>query len=301
VPGETSLSYSRLKTLNECPRKFQLRELAETGQHSATIHTAFGSAFGVGVQQLFKTGSIALATIHAIAAWNLDHMQDPWGKEKNKSIFHCIESLAIYAKTLHRVLSAEFQLAQIAIPAIEPLVYLRLPHNYNYQVHIDLILQHRVTKELVTAEIKTSSRRHTPAMWQNSLQTRAYREVLKAVAAKHGYQVSPEILYITLQTGKLDDPLNSFGFHHFRFEELIASDFTLSILQIVSILSMYAQDNHYPKHGESCESMFGVCQYFGICDEIPTAPSTGQIYETLTLEDADCILSIEELLDGNST
>lgn len=298
VEGETALSFSRLRTFYACPRKFQLKEISEAGMHEPTIHTAFGSAFGAGLQELWRTGSLARAYLAAHAAWDYPALEDIWGKAKAKSMFHVFESLRLYESTVYSQQACIYQLPVLDFPSIETFVYISFGNRYNYQVHIDLILQNKVTQELTVTEIKTSSKLHQAAHWQNSLQTDGYFAVVKAIGAKYNLPVSNEKIYICLQTGKLDSMEDNYGFHVFHFHQVEDNNsFNLTLLQDISTIEMYRQDQHFPKRGESCiDSYNNVCEFFGSCDKIPNKVSLGNLYEPLTINDAHLVLSSEELI-----
>ena len=302
-PEQSAYSYSRLQTLYSCPRKFQLKELAQASSYDATIHTSFGSAFGAGVQELWRSDSLPRATLALIAAWDYPAFEDLWGKDKHKSIFHCIQSLGIYHATVHQELSLDYRLAYLqGKPGIEFFAYMQIGSHDYYQVHIDLILETKTTGALVVLEIKTSGMVQQAANWENSLQTKGYFALLTVVSSKLGLPIAPKIIYITLQTGKLALPDEYFGFNVFHFAKpaYIASDFTLSLLQDLTMLDIYKADGHFPKRGHSCVSYNRPCEFFGICDDIPLTKA-GNVYESLTLDDVDFYLTIDDLSQCNLT
>ena len=58
--GSTALSYSKLRTLDSCARKFQLQEKSERTPNDPSVHTAYGHAFGTGIQALWRTNDLQL-------------------------------------------------------------------------------------------------------------------------------------------------------------------------------------------------------------------------------------------------
>ena len=66
------------------------------------------------------------------------------------------------------------------------------------------------------------------------------------------------------------------------------------------MLDIYKADGHFPKRGHSCVSYNRPCEFFGICDDIPLTKA-GNVYESLTLDDVDFYLTIDDLSQCNLT
>ena len=83
--GVIALSYSRLNTLYSCPRKFQLSELMGRKSFSPTMHTAFGHAYGAGVQtflQYAPSPPAAEAFMHDLAR-SCQHIRLRWSVQSS--------------------------------------------------------------------------------------------------------------------------------------------------------------------------------------------------------------------------
>jgi hypothetical protein len=203
-PDKLALSYSRRQTLNRCARLFQLREIKQRKSRTPSIDTAFGSAFGAGVQELFKSGSVERATIAALGSWDYPEFEDMYGKKHNKSFWICVESLEIFAAQYLPSITSEYELADLdGRSGIELFVYINIGSSFNYQIHIDLILQNRETKALCVVEIKTSGMDAVESDWGNSSQTLGYYAILEALSRRMGLHIEPCVDYICFNPKKL--------------------------------------------------------------------------------------------------
>ncbi len=294
LPNQTCLSFSKLTTLYECPRKFQLKELKARGVYPPTIHTAFGHALAGGIQKLWETGDLQLATLDLIRLWDFDNVIDVWETRKQtKSIYHCILTLQTYYHQHYLIESDEWMLAP---NGVELLIFLQINPTFNYQGHIDLILVNKFTGAYRIVEIKTSKFPQTAAHWQNSLQTKGYHSLLSAVHPNTHNVVT----YICIQVGKLEDYDANFGITQFNFDQSLCTgtDFPMHLMQDVTTIQMYVEDNYFPTRGSSCIDKWGKpCQFFGMCGEFSQQPEEqNPIYKSLTLDDCSYVLSLEDLL-----
>lgn len=301
-PEKISLSYSRLQTLRTCPRMFQCRELAGQGSYEPTLDTAYGHAFAAGVQELFVSGSLPRATLAALEAWDYSYFTDPWGKKHNKSFWMCIASLRQWYISVWPQYGTRYRIAQFAgKPAVELFIYIAVADGYNYQIHIDLILEDVETGAVVVAEIKTSAMPQQRANWENSLQTLGYYTAARAIAKKEGRKISPHILYIVQQVGKLGDNDEGNGFFNFEFEKPSnsVSDFMMDLASQTAIIETFIEYGYFPKHGHNCVQYGKPCKFFGMCDTMPAAISAtahSQHYEQNDLTSADYVLTFDSIV-----
>lgn len=306
IPGVVSLSYSRLLTLNSCPRKFQLRELkdARVGFRSS-IHTAFGSAYGAGVQEIWRTGCLDRALVAAFAAWDYDYFESDNKYIRGKSFWECCVNIEQYFTNIYPQLSEDWELAYVdGKPGIELKFYIWVGEKHNYQGHIDLLLQHKETRGLAVKEIKTSSGAQQEAQWGNSDQTNGYYTVMYAIQEKFGVEVVPRVFYHTLQASKWDKPDEDFGIKLFPYEKTDnqRAEFLSSVLSSVQVIQLYQNNGYFPKRGNSCVAFGTVCEFYGVCDLdglddiIPT--EGGGNYEHIGIEDMDIVLDIADMVES---
>lgn len=299
-PEQLALSYSRRQTLNRCPRLFQLRELKQRKSRSASIDTAFGSAFGAGVQELWRTGSIERATVAALAAWDYPEFTDMYGKKHNKSFGTCVETLAVYTTHIHPMLTEEYDLAEVeGKSGIELFCFLKISESCNYQIHIDLVLQNKHTKALAVVEIKTSGMSADEAQWGNSEQTLGYYAMMEVISRRLNLPIEPMVYYICVEAGKMHDSSCNYGFQIFPFVKTGTAmlDFVSSLMYDVNRINYSLETDFFPKNGANCIAYRSRCEFYGSCDMFASMPEeTGNIYESLTMDDVDFVLDISEII-----
>jgi hypothetical protein len=295
--GVLSLSYSRLQTLHSCPRKFLLREVYQRAPEAPSIHLAFGSAFGAGLAELFRSNNIERALVVALSHWDYDAFDSDY--VKNKSFWECCRSLRIFHANFLPEISEEWELAYIdGKPAVELLFYIRVSESYDYQGHIDIILRNKITGALRVVECKTASKEQVEANWANSEQALGYYFVLRALSAATGANVAPETYYITLQVGKWHSPEDAWGFKFFPFHqsEYSEAEFSGGLFSAMHILDFYIEHNFFPKRGSGCIAYGRTCEHFGTCDfdaaRTPTDGESTAVYDALDVTDADLYLDM---------
>lgn len=302
-PEKITLSYSRRQTLFSCPRKFLLKELNQQGTFSPTIDTSYGHAFAAGVQELFRSGDLARAYLAALSEWDFDDFEVPFANKKQKSFWACLASLQMFECSEFQMLSSEYKLATVeGKEGIELFVYMSVGPSFSYQIHIDLVLQRHDNGALVVAEIKTGGSPHLEASWSNSDQTLGYYTFLEFLSKKYDLPFEQRILYITQQTGKFTDSEDNYGFATLIFmkDETAATEFAHNLLLDVELIKLYIDHNFFPKRGNACVNFNTTCQFFGECDSVELQQQEGKetVYESLTLDDADFIFDITDLIDS---
>ena len=301
-PDKIPLSYSRFNTLHSCPRKFQLKELRQHKTPFESVDCSYGTAFGAGVQELFRSGSIDRALVAALAAWDYQEFEDMWGKKHDKSFWMCIESLEVFSQHQFLSLFSEYELATIAgKQGIELFVYIAVGESYSYQVHIDLVLANRESGALAVAEIKTSGMAQQEANWGNSEQTLGYYAIIETLSRRYDLPMEPRVYYITQTTGKLQDAYSNRGFNVFCYEKDIghSASFVQNLLTNIAVIEVYIDGNHFPKRGNSCVAYQRPCEFYGTCDMesmLHGAVTHGEIYESLGIEDCDFVIDLGEMI-----
>lgn len=297
--GVRTLSYSRLNTFYSCPRKFHIGEVKGARNFSPSVDTAFGHAYGMGVQTYLHLAEthpheVALqrAVVAAISAYDYPDLWESKAKSK-KDLWYAIIGVENFASQVAPQILADFKLAIIdGKPAIELLFLIQIDESYDYQGHMDLVLQNRHTGEYFVAEIKTSYADAQPADWANSTQTLGYNVV---VHSKFPEQTNFNVLYICYNTTQLTTQLLSFSKSCAH-----RADFITSLLQDVEVMKMYDAHDYWPKRGNSCVAYGKPCYLFGTCDSTMLHTSSGDSYESLSMEDVDIVLSAESLVSAEA-
>lgn len=299
--GGHVLSYSRLRTLHTCARKFQLGELLHLKRFSPSAHTAFGHAFAAGVQEylaarsrgMAQPAALEFAVVSAVAAWD---MQNLWAQDKtgSKSIERAILGVTRFVNMEAERLLETYEVAEFGQKqAVELFFYLRLPNGYSYQGHIDLVLRHRITGELLVLEIKTEGGAFNIAKWSNSAQALGYNCILNAHGLMTGAQVAYHVLYLHYDTVNLD-----FTLAPFSKPLTVSSEWLTSLLLEVQMLELYAQYSVYPKNGESCLEFRRECEFYGTCDltTVQHMQAGEFAYESMPLSEVDINLDAQQML-----
>ena len=308
LPDQINLSYSRLQLLHGCPRKYLLQELHPQRIEGQSIHLAFGSAYGAGIAELWRSGNIELAVAVALSMWDYDEWDDDAAgrsKVRHKSFWECV----LYLQDFHnyylpRLQEDGWELAYInGKPGIELLFFMQCTPEYNYQGHIDLLLMNRKDNAMAVFELKTSGREQHEYHWGNSDQTNGYYSVIEHVAAQMGFEAMPRVVYHTLQVGKAGQLEDDCGIKFFPYEKSISSssEFLGNIVTDIMTLNLYRNTEHFPKRGSNCNAFNRPCQFYGSCGlasmqyaEENTAGDTG--FETLGMDDVDIYVDIQDVI-----
>lgn len=306
-PGVINLSFSKLNKLYSCPRKFLIEELNHRSSVDTSFDMAYGSAFGAGVQELFRSGDLELALLRAFAEWDHNEFESEKGYKRDKWLWSCLWSLEQFYASEFQLLIQDYELAEVnGKVGIEPLIYVRfgtpgLSSSYAYQMHIDLILRNRHTRGLAIGEIKTSGMNQQEANWGNSDQTVGYYAILEYLCRMHGELFDPEVIYIVQQTGKQLKHDENFGFVTFRFSKHsnTSLEFLLKVMSDIQTIELYIENDFFPKRGSSCVSFGRVCRHYGMCDfssVLEPKDATDSAYEQLPISAADFVIDLSDMI-----
>lgn len=307
LPGVLDLSFSKRNSLHKCPRYFHLREHKHMGNFQPNAHTAFGHAFGAGVQEFFlwlargeeagRPDAAEAAKKRAVAAtlawWDTYNIYDADTREI-KTLWEAALAVEKFCMFDGAKLAEEYKLAYhptTGKPLIELLYYIRIGDRYSDQGHIDLVLQNRVTDELVVFEVKTGSSEFSDADWANSAQTIGYNVVLQHFGAMSGEQTAFHVHYLCYNAKDRE-------LQQFRFSRSLAerAEWLASLMLDVQLIESYEQSGVWPKRGSNCRQYKRNCEFYGTCDLTRLSAPSDASYAGLPLEAADFVCSIEELL-----
>lgn len=313
IPGVINLSYSRSAVLHSCPRKFFLREVAATEvTRTDTVHTAFGSTFGAGIQELLRTGSLERALLFAFCHWNIAINEEDY--RSNKSVWSALKGIEVFYEQFYpEFIASGYELAYLGDkPGIEIHYLVWFKEGYNHQGHIDLVLIDRNKNELVVLEIKTTSKTPHPADWANSEQTLGYSVVLDAIAKEYGISSGYRVEYLIYNPApKLSGPAENFGFTNYSFGKggELKAEYLLDSLMDINMIEIYLANSFFPKRGNNCFSWYRVCDYFGRCDELmeqykdrslvdihTESLDADAAYESMELKDVDFVSDFDTIM-----
>lgn len=320
VEGVQSLSYSKLNTLYECPRKFQLRELEGRRSFEPTAHTAFGHAYGAGVQTYLQYApaplhpnadlqeaqehkqqterATAIAIVAALAAWDTYDITDDAPKG-GKSFYDAVRGIRIFIGDTASTILEQYKLHQFVCadgsikPAVELLCYIEVTEAYSYQMHIDAVLEDRATGALCVLEIKTGSRAFARADYENNSQTMGYCVSLQAYGMLSDIQVEHRALYLCYNASDMVTQTFEFA----RSLD-IGMEWVATLLMDVQTIETYKEFNLFPRRGGSCKNFNRICEQFTTCTLATRAPndSNDDSFAHAGIELADIVISSDKLL-----
>ena len=320
IAGITDLSHSKTTTLHACPRKFLLKEIEGLGSFTPTVHTAFGHAYGAGVQTFLQYAPMPpsveqsegidpdwdselyaeqharatrLAMISVLAYWDMYDIDatDPTGI---KSFSDAVRAVRIFIADSTELLRQYSMYTFTDVhgkqkAANELLVYVTIADSYAVQMHIDCVLQDRDTGELAVLEIKTGSKTFERSDYENSGQSMGYCVALQAAFGLN--QVQHKSIYVCYNAKDRHT-------HIFEFERTldIGMEWAASTLMDVAMLVMYKEQGFYPKRGTACKQWGRTCEFFGTCGLSQRAQPSVQSYNDVGIEVADIVISSEQIL-----
>jgi len=260
-----NLSYSTRKTLAKCPRRFELDKLRnvdvfsedENGALQDNVDFAYGSSLATGIQQCLIEPDRTKVLLAAFFAW--DAPLDAAKPEKKKSIAYVYAALEAFLAH-HKQFLGNWELATInGKPGVEISARVDLENGYNYYLHIDGILRHRVSGKYLILELKTTSFNNIhPAIYQNSDQALGYSVVLDAATGVDNSVY--EVLYLIYKSGSRDfEPM------FFTKNRLDRAKWIRNMLFDCAHIEEYKAANHFPQKDEGCYSYFRPCPYFENC------------------------------------
>jgi len=295
------LSHSSRCLLHTCPRKYQLYRLnsetilMEDGkEREQAVTFAYGKVVGLGMQLVLQGLTEDEIYLKCFLEWDTDLLAE---NDKQKKSFW----LAMFAVRKFIALRADGFLENYGLvyyqdlPAIELSFQVTLPNGFKYRGFIDAVLQHRLTKEIMVLEAKTSSGAANSAAYKNSGQALGYSVVLDILFPELS---SYSVLYLVYET---------------KSKEYVELPFKKSLLQRAlwlqellidtKIIEMFELYDTYPMHGESCNHFFRDCEYLSLCtldtDKL-TKPWTTKLQRELEESDSkyQFNVSFEELLES---
>lgn len=258
------LSHSTLQTLWMCPRRHELDKITAKNRHqqaSTNVDFVMGHAIGSGIQTMFLTGDKQKALLETILAWSVGF--DDQIERTKKNIWWALTAIDQFC-THEFAAFSEYELFEVdGRPAVELAFKLILPSNYSYYGHIDLVLRHRHTQELLVVEIKTTAFSNVhEAVYAHSPQTIGYSYVLQNFMPeeqkKRGVYTVLYYIYQTTNRQFLPMPFNK------SLTKQV--EWTTDIEWAISDINRYMGAQHFPKRSQGCFAFNRPCPYFGSCE-----------------------------------
>lgn len=301
-PRLQMLSYSSLLTLHSCPRKFQLEKMNEkVVDNTATeqnITFTFGHAVGEGVQAFFAGATYEQAVWVMYLRWAVDLFAEQ--DKKGKSFWLAVSAIRkLYA--MHELFS-QYDIVyytdvdSVSKPAVELGFIIDCPDGFKFRGFVDVVLRDRTTGEIVVVEVKTTSSRNLhAAQYKNSSQALGYSVILDTVVP--GYS-SYKVIYLVYCT--TEEAWEQMAFSKTLLQR---ARWIQQMMLDIEMIKMYAVNDYFPQHGESCYNFYRECQFFGNCGldtQYVTQPLTDKVREQLRVaqKEFSIKLSIQDLIQS---
>lgn len=269
--GAFGLSYSRLETMHSCPRKHELANVLGLSPRVDSVTFSYGHAVAAGIQSYLQHFNIKLAVAECCKFYTFDWLDAGSTSEQRgkKSIAYAVQAVHNFVLALESTLPneleqlREYELAYLGDrPAVE-LQFQIVAGEYTYEGHVDLILQHKVSKQYRILELKTTSFTSPhPAQYANSNQALSYSIVLDAIVG-HGV-ANYEVTYLVYSSSKQE-----WLTFNFPKSATMRLDWLNNLQRDIAVLDMYREHAEqgipYPTNGSSCYNFFRPCEFFSFC------------------------------------
>jgi hypothetical protein len=257
------LSYSSLLTLHACPRKFQLYKLRTTEKLPETVKSSvtfsFGHVIGEAIQLTFQGFSEQEIIWRAFVQWLKAPDLFAEDQKLDKSLWSALLAIKRFISARESGFLNDYELVYFdGKPACELSFCINFPDGFRYRGHVDVVLRHKTTGEVLVLEVKTTGAASTnPTTYKNSAQAIGYSIVLDAIyPGLSGYSV----LYLVYNT-----KLGEYQTFPFAKTFLQRALWIRELLLDIETIKMYEEAQIYPMHGESCFSFFRECEYINSC------------------------------------
>lgn len=287
------LSYSSILTLHSCPRKYQLYKLRTrrtADSDSSSITFAFGHVIGEAIQTALTPGATEGGVIfQAFLHWEPELFADD--PKLAKSFWAAALAIKRFFSARSNGFLADYELVQYGGKyACELSFAIQFPDGFRYRGHVDAVLRHCITGEVLVLECKTTgSATINPATYKNSAQAIGYSIVLDSIFPELS---SYRVLYLVYSTKSGEyNPIE------FTKTYLQRALWIQELLLDIEMIKSYEDAGVYPMHGESCYSFFRECEYLNTC-----TLSTEHLAKPCTQADEDkteyqLTLTLADLLD----
>lgn len=255
------LSHSSRQLLSLCKRKFQLQRLrANRTQDSPEtgVTFAFGHIVGEAVQGIFAGLEEQEILWKMFLMWDAADLFSE-NEREGKSFW---EGIMAYQKL--RALKDQGFLDEYEIvwyngkPACELSFCINFPDGFRYRGHVDAVLRHKITGQILVLEAKTTKNNPVnPASYKNSGQAIGYSIVLDHLFPDLS---SYEVLYLVYQT-----KIRNFEPIPFKKTYLQRALWIRELLLDIDIIKLCDEADVFPMNGDACTSFGRDCEYLQTC------------------------------------
>lgn len=298
------LSYSSLVTLHSCPRKYQLYKLGAGRNIETTLQSitfAFGHVVGEAIQLALEGKSEEHVIWNTYLKWKPDIFAAD--DRSNKSLWSAILAIKRFFNLQRAGFLQDYELVEYnGKHACELSFVIVFPDGFRYRGHVDAVLRHKLTGEVLVLECKTTGALTlNPALYKNSAQAIGYSIVLDAIFPELS---SYKVLYLVYQTKN-----GEFTPIPFTKSYLQRALWIRELMLDIDRIKMYEAAGVYPMHGESCVTFSketekeskvweGDCEYLQTCTlgtKYLTKPMSAEFADTTEYQVS---LSLLDLLES---
>jgi hypothetical protein len=293
-----ALSYSSLETFNSCPRKFQLHKYYEDADamRGSSVDMAFGHAVGTGIQSLLAGLSLNQSLLQATLAWSLQDLYAAKHTTK-KNLITALDLVTNFAANELAGILEDWTLFLIdGKPCNELGFSLGLPDDYQFVGYLDVVLQHRTTKELACVELKTTgSWSVDEASYKNSAQTTGYALALDVLCRNLDLPPTIHVFYIVASSAT-----STFTTFTAAKSKLDRAELLTDLVTQTQIIQLYKESygDVFPKRGSACMNFNRRCEYYGNCHlRLPLRDDIEIAYKNISVAiDYPALLTLQQEL-----
>jgi hypothetical protein len=296
-------SHSSLSLLNSCPRKYQLTKLIGR-EREQSIHLLYGKAFGAGIQSYLVHRSLEEAYLQAAINWDADLDYYELGQFE-KTFWNCLVAIEQFSFIYRESLSCKLSEYEVfTLPSgklsVEVSLRIKLPNGFYHRGHIDIILQHKETKQLLVVDVKTSNAKYVNFnKYVNSGQLLSYSIVLSTLFPDI---TDFDVLYYEYLTA-----LRRFESHIQTVTNYNKAKYLKNLVTSTKVVMLYEEtcgDEGYPQNGNACNNFGRPCTLISTCGlSNSSLLSFGYKLETRDAKELDDIiydidLDLMDILNG---
>lgn len=288
------ISYSSRNLLRKCPRKFQLYKLRSTHRAEESLKTsitfAFGHLVGAAIQQSFQSVPDEKIIWDQFLAWKPDLFAED--EKTNKSFWSAIIAFKRFQAARDSGFLKDYELVYYeGKPACELSFCIIFPDGFRYRGHVDLVLRHIISGEVIVLECKTTgSTTINPATYVNSAQAIGYSIILDAIFPKLS---SYKVLYLVYKSK--DGEFVQLPFSKTFLQRAL---WIRELLLDIELIKMYEEAEIYPMNGEACFDFYRECEYLNTCTlntELLTKPCTPEEEDKLEYQ---IVITLADLIEA---
>ena len=268
------MSHSSDLTLHACPRLWELYRLNVTNEDAeedsdSSMNFAFGHAVGEGIASVLQGKSFNETIFEMFLHWPLE--LDSENTYTKKGFYYAVSAIQKFeAMYTANILLKDYELVWIKrklpdgsnqweeVPAVEVGFKIIFPGGFIYRGHIDAVLRHKETGEIIVLENKTTKYKEVnPATYKNSSQAIGYSIILDLIFGEYS---SYKVLYLVYKS-------TQFEFEQFPFSKtrVQRAQWIQEKLLDIEMVELYAANNYFPMRGESCLRFGRECKYLNLC------------------------------------